>query len=212
MEIPVQLKGRRHKINGVHRILTLTIFFSGMAIFSAPSSALGAQDSHAERPLCTAKTLPSEIENRIRTDFGTWSVQAPENLSHAAQLRWQGEQSSGCPGIAKGLFKSQKQTSYAVLLVPSGHPDAAYQLVVFTPKEDNSGYEESIVEKSDDRGASNYFIRQVPIARFFGESSKRKFHVRTSEAILMVDAAEDEYEADVYFWSLGRFQQEPVDY
>ena len=34
----------------------------------------------------------------------------------------------------------------------------------------------------------------------------------TTEAILMVDSAENEYEADVYFWANNKFQQEPVDY
>ena len=27
----------------------------------------------------------------------------------------------------------------------------------------------------------------------------------------MTDSAEQEYEADIYFWSNGRYRQEPVD-
>ncbi len=62
-----------------------------------------------------------------------------------------------------------------------------------------------------DHGASNYFIRKVLISRFFSAESKRKFQVQVTEAILMVDSAEQEYEADIYFWSNGRFRREPVD-
>jgi hypothetical protein len=69
----------------------------------------------------------------------------------------------------------------------------------------------TIVDQSDDRGASNYFIRKVPISKFFSEESKKKFQVQASGGILIVDSAEQEYEADVYFWSNGRFQQQPVD-
>lgn len=111
-----------------------------------------------------------------------------------------------------GFFNGPKQTSYALLLVPSDHPDAAYRLVVFRPQQNYSAYEELIVEKSDDHGASNFFIQKVPVSKFFGEASMKKFQVHASEAIRMVDSAENEYEADVYFWSNGRFRQEPVDY
>jgi len=68
------------------------------------------------------------------------------------------------------------------------------------------------VEKSDDPGASNFFIRGARIGKFFSEDPKRKFHVDATEAILMVDAGEQEYEADVYFWSNSRYRREPVDY
>jgi hypothetical protein len=63
----------------------------------------------------------------------------------------------------------------------------------------------------NDKGASNYFIRKVAVSRFFNEESKKKFQLQATEAILMVDSAEQEYEADLYFWSDGRFQQQPVD-
>ena len=83
--------------------------------------------------------------------------------------------------------------------------------MVFIRKTGQPSYEPTVVEQSDDHGASNYFIRKVPISRFFNEESKRKFQVQATEAILMVDSAEQEYEADIYFWSNGRFRQESVD-
>jgi lipopolysaccharide export system protein LptC len=86
-----------------------------------------------------------------------------------------------------------------------------YRFLVFSRKTGQPSYEATVVEQSDDKGASNYFIRKVAVSRFFNEESKRKFQVQAAEAILMVDSAETEYEADLYFWSNGRFQQQAVD-
>ena len=110
-----------------------------------------------------------------------------------------------------GLFQSAKTLSYALLLVPIEHPDAGYRFLVFSSKTGQPSYETTVVEKSDDHGASNYFIRKVSISKYFSEESKRKFQVQATDAILMVDSAEQEYEADIYFWSNGRFRREPVD-
>jgi hypothetical protein len=196
----------------MHRTLALIILCFGMSILGGLFSSLPAQISRAEATVCDTNQLPSEIRDRLRTDFGTWKAQAPDNLSQKARLSWAGKKGTGCPGIALGFFRSARQTSYAVLLVPSEHPDAAYRFVVFSPKVENSAYEELIVEKSDDHGASNFFIQKVPVSKFFDETSKKKFQVQTTEAILMIDSAENEYEADVYFWANNKFQQEPVDY
>jgi hypothetical protein len=196
----------------MRQFLVFLVLFSGMAILGRPCSSLLAQVSRAEPNLCNVTQLPAEIQNRIRTGFGTWRVQAPENLSQQARLSWAGKKSSGCPGIAVGQFVSPKHTSYAVLLVPSDHPDAAYRFVVFDPQAESSAYVELVVEKSDAHGASNFFIQMVPISKFFDETSKKKFHVQAIEGILMVDSANKEYEADIYFWSEDRFRQEPVDY
>jgi hypothetical protein len=79
----------------------------------------------------------------------------------------------------------------------------------FSAKTGQPSYEATVVEQSDDHGASNYFIRKVPISKFFGEESKRKFQVQATEAIVMTDSAEQEYEADIYFWpdgAIGRSQ------
>jgi hypothetical protein len=155
--------------------------------------------------------LPSEVQERLKADFGSWKVQEPENLSEHARKTWEGKKPQACPGIAVGLFQGAKTPSYAVLLVPVEHPDAGYRFLVFSRETAQPVYETTVVEKSDDHGASNYFIRKAPTSRFFNEESKKKFKVQAAEAILMVDSAETEYEADIYFWSNGRFQQQPVD-
>lgn len=89
--------------------------------------------------------------------------------------------------------------------------DLGVRLIVFSRKVGLSSYEATVVERSNDNVPSNYFIRKAPMSRFFNEESKRKFQVQATEAILMVDSAEQEYEADIYFWSNGRFRREPVD-
>ncbi|HEY6946525.1 MAG TPA: hypothetical protein VI431_15405 [Candidatus Acidoferrum sp.] len=46
---------------------------------------------------------------------------------------------------------------------------------------------------------------------FFNEESKKRFQVRATDAILTVDSGDQEYEADIYFWSTSGFRHEPVD-
>ena len=162
-------------------------------------------------PLCNLGSVPSDIQSRLKADFGSWKIQGPENLSEYTRKTWAGKKPPACPGIAVGLFQSAKTPSYALLLVPIDHPDAAYRFLVFSRKTGQQSYETTVVEKSDDHGASNYFIRKVPVRQFFSEQSKRKFQVEATDCILMVDSAEQEYETDIYFWSNGHFRQEPVD-
>jgi hypothetical protein len=110
-----------------------------------------------------------------------------------------------------GLFNSANTPSYALLLVPISHPDAGYRFLVFSRNAGQSSYEATVVEQSNGHGASNYFIRRVSIGRLFGEESKRKYQVQATDGIVMTDSAEQEYEADIYFWSKGRYRQEPID-
>jgi hypothetical protein len=158
---------------------------------------------------CKAGSLPPDFQNRLKTEYGSWKVQEAETLSEHARKTWAGKMPPTCPGIAVGLFQGAKTPSYAVLLVPVDHPDAGYRFLVFSRKTGQPSYEAAVVEQSDDKGASNYFIRKVAVSRFFNEASKRKSQVQATEAILMVDSAETEYEADLYFWSNDRFQQHP---
>lgn len=160
---------------------------------------------------CGLASLPADLQSRLKGDYGSWKIQEAETLSEHARKTWEGKKPPACPGVAVGLFQGAKTPSYAVLLVPVNHPDAGYRFLVFSHKAEQAAYEATVVEKSDDKGASNYFIRKVAVSRFFDEASKRKFQVQAAEAILMVDSAEAEYEADLYFWSNGRFQQHPVD-
>ncbi|HKW34176.1 MAG TPA: hypothetical protein VJN92_14285 [Candidatus Acidoferrum sp.] len=114
--------------------------------------------------------------------------------------------------MAVGRFESAKTPSYAVLLVPTGHADGGYRLLVFGQKPGQSGYEVRVADKLDQNGAANYFIHSTPISKFFDEPSRKKFQAHTVDGILLVDSAENEYGVEVYFWSGGRYRHEPIDY
>jgi hypothetical protein len=197
------------KINSWVMRLILGFF---VLFFGVPLPGYPALVSRAPSNLCDANQLPAYIQNRLKTDFGSWKVQTSEYLSPHAWSSWEAKKGTGCPGISAGFLKSAQQVSYAVLLVPCSQPDAGYRFVVFNPQPENSVYEELIVEKSDIHGASNFFIQKVSASKFFDVASKEKFQVQATEAILMVDSAENEYEADIFFWSRDRYRQEPVDY
>lgn len=200
-------------MTGLHSTLGLIFLMTTALVFGETGSPSPLLARTAEGPVpCNFSSLPSDVQNHLKVDFGSWKVQEPENLSEHARKTWAGKKLPGCPGIAVGLFQSAKTPSYALLLVPIDHPDAGYRFLVFSRKTAQPAYETTVVEKFDDHGASNYFIRRVPISEFFSEQSKGKFQVQATEAILMVDSAEQEYEANVYFWSNGRYRQEPVDY
>lgn len=175
---------------------------------SPPPVPAGAAEGPA---LCNLGSLPSDIQNRLKTEYGSWKVQEPENLSEYTRKTWAGKKPPGCPGIAVGLFQSAKTPSYALLLVPIDHTDAGYRFLVFSRKTGQPSYETTVVEKSDDHRASSYFIRKVPISSYFSEESKRKFQAQGRDCIETVDSAEQEYEADIYFWSNGHFRRQPVD-
>lgn len=190
--------------------LALLLTVPCLALAQTPTTSHAAAKI-AEGSSCTLGSLPLEIQNRLKSDFGAWKIQEAETLSENARKTWAGKKPRACPGIAVGLFQTSKTPSYAVLLVPVDHPDAGYRFLVFGHKAGETSYETVIVEQSDNHGASNYFLRRVPMSDFFNEESKKRFQVRATDAILTVDSGDQEYEADIYFWSTSGFRHEPVD-
>lgn len=171
----------------------------------------GAYASEGQN-LCNVGSLPQDIQDLLKGDYGSWKVQESTDLSKQAHERWESEKPPGCPGIAKGHFESANTFSYALLLVPTGHPDQGYRFLVFNQKAGQSTYEARLVEKLDQDGASNYFIHRTPISKFFDEPSRKKFQAHAVDGILLVDSAENEYGVEVYFWSGGHYRHEPIDY
>lgn len=178
----------------------------GLLIAIAPRAA----DQKA--PPCSLDTLPAEFHVRLDADFTSWKIQDSSSLSSQAKARWQDEKPLGCPGVAVGEFKRSNQVSYAVLLVPAGNSDAAYRLVVFTSSGGASPGTLETIDQWDNGGAANNFIHSVRIAKVFSPEWVRKLNVKTKEGVLSVDAGENEYGVDVYFWSDGQFRHEPIDY
>ena len=63
----------------------------------------------------------------------------------------------------------------------------------------------TILETSDASGATDGFVRTVALTKVFSADWSRKLNVAGPEGILFVDAGTDEYEADVYFRSEGKY-------
>jgi hypothetical protein len=189
-------------------ILLITIALTTGQVERSPEAA-GASANGPD--LCSMASVPSDVQNRLKADFGSWKIQEPENLSDYSRKTWAGRKPLGCPGAAEGLFQSARTRSHAFLLVPRDHPDTAYRFVVFTLKSGQSSYQATSLEQSDTPGASSYFIRKVPASQFFSIESKKKFHLEATECILLIDSAEQEYGTDIYFWANGHFEHEPVD-
>jgi len=117
---------------------------------------------------------------------------------------------AGVPWYRRWQVESPTRISYALLLVPLSSPNNAYRFLVFTPNnEAQSGL--TVVESSDGPGAANGFVRTVALTKVFSADWRRKLNVAGPEGILFVDAGLDEYEADVYFWSEGKYHHEPID-
>jgi len=192
-------------MNPLAMIPSLIFFLSAVLPFG--------QQTVGRRPsLCQPDSLPSAIQHRLREEYGSWRVQDVANLSQRAHERWESEKPLQCPGIAVGRFESDQTPSYALLLVPVGNADAGYRFLVFSQKTGESDYEARILDKLDENGAANYFLRKAPISKFFSEESKKRFRAHTVDIILLFDSAEKEYEVDVYYWSEGRYRHDPVDY
>jgi hypothetical protein len=165
---------------------------------------------------CTLESLPKELQGRLKTEFASWRIQDLGDLSVTAKERWEGERRTPgrteplCPGFATGYFKTD-QLSYAVLLVPNEKPDAAYRIVIFTPSGGTTPGSLDIADQWDKGGAANYFIRGVRIAKVFSAEWLKKLKVAARDGVESVDAAENEYGVDVYFWADGQYRHEPID-
>jgi hypothetical protein len=147
----------------------------------------------------------------LKAQFSSWKIQEPDNLSERARESWESDKPAACPGLATGRFQGSTESSYALLLVPIARPDAGYRFVVFSREVGQAEYRFDLVEQWDGAGASNYYVHKVRTRDFFSQESKRKFNANMPEAILFVDSAENEYEADVYFWTNGRYDHQWVD-
>lgn len=179
-----------------------------------PVVATPSQQTTGKQPpaICRVDSLPPVIQHHLKEEYGSWKIQEATDLSPRARGRWNSEKPLACPGIAVGYFESAQTPSYALLLVPMGHADADYRFVVFSQRPGQPDYEPRTLDKLDQGGAANYFVRGMRIGKFFDEASKQKFHARTADVILLFDSAEKEYEVDVYYWSEGRYRHDPVDY
>jgi hypothetical protein len=190
--------------------LLLSLLSSLLLSDYASSQSPPASPLAQEPPKCGLDSLPSDIQSPLRKDFASWRIQEAKLLSEHARKTWEAKSTRSCPGIAAGLFQDSTTPSYAILLVSTDHPDAGYKLIVFSRPEGKPLYESFEIEQSNDRGATNYFIRKVVLSDILGEESKKKYDAQSPEGILMIDSAAQEYEADLYFLSNNAWRHAPV--
>lgn len=162
-------------------------------------------------PLCKSVSLPRSVQGRLNNEFSQWRIQEPKTLGRPAYERWQSEKPLKCPGLAPGYYEGGNSRSYAVLLVPA-QSAKGYKLLVFSRKTITEPYDMRIVEQSDTGTATNFFIRNVRIDKFLDARFRTTHQIQTADGILLFDAGDNEYEADLFYWATGAYGQRAVDY
>jgi hypothetical protein len=49
-----------------------------------------------------------------------------------------------------------------------------------SPRPGQSDYEAKLLDKLDEAGAANYFVRRTPIGKFFDQASKKRFNATSA--------------------------------
>ena len=69
-------------MTGLRSAVALTFLMTTALVFGQTSSPPPVPAGAAERPsLCNLVSLPSDIQNRLKGEFGSWTVQESEDLS-----------------------------------------------------------------------------------------------------------------------------------
>ena len=160
---------------------------------------------------CDLTALPAEIQSALPRDFSGWKVQQSSNLGKTARNSWSARKPGACPGVAVGQFEGGPTTSYALLLVPANSGERGYILAVYGRESGAEAFSAKLIEKSSDADGTSFFIRSEPVDKPFSEASRKKYRMSARDAIALIDAGENEYEVEVYFWANGRFESTPVD-
>src|SRR2546425_12496613 len=97
---------------GANRMTALRIILS--VTFLSLSTLLfgqGAARANQSPTLCKVESLPSDIQNRLKEEYGSWKIQEPADLSQRARERWESEKPQECPGIAVGHFERDRKST-----------------------------------------------------------------------------------------------------
>jgi hypothetical protein len=155
---------------------------------------------------CGQLRLPSNAKQALRKSYGSWTIQTAGLLSKTARERWSAEKPLSCPGAIQGRFFPSSDTTYVLLLVQRERPQGGYRIIAVDHESRTV-----VVEASDDQDSSNYFLHGVLTSRYFSREKAKKFRPQAKDSFLVIDSAEQEYGADLYFWTEGHFRTEPVD-
>jgi hypothetical protein len=189
------------------KTLTFTIALAVAAV--PPARAQPGERSSA----CKPENLPLDIRNQISTTFPSWRIQEPSDLNPLARGIWKDSAPPGdCPGIAVGQFDGGASPSYAILLVSTNHPKTGNRFLIFGSTAGQSSHELKLVERDETAEAGNFFVRTIQLGEFFNQPWVDKLGSAAKAGILFLDAGEQEYEADVYYWAQGQYRHDWVDY
>ena len=189
----------------------LSILFCAGAVVGGQNPAVSSRATETTTS-CKIDALPDDVRALLKEDLAVWKIEEPDDLGRNARERWGGERPLQCPGIAIGQFENNQSQVYAVLLVHRTHGTAGYKFLAFSAKAGSAGHGKRVLDQSSEVPAGNLFIRTVVTGKFFDAASKTKFNALARDVILFVDSGDNEYEADVFFWAKGSYEQKPVDY
>ncbi len=168
-----------------------------------------AQESNV---YCNPESVPSSIQSRLNSQFSDWKIENYTDLDKPALQRWLDEQPPACPGFATGRFHESPASSVALLLIPRSTKVTGYRFLIFTRVPGKAAYAmESIDVSSTERAAPYLFIRKVQLSKTYDLRSRRRFHIRAADGIMLVAAGRNEYEVDIFYWSNGKFQYSAID-
>jgi hypothetical protein len=144
--------------------------------------------------------------------FGEWKVQEPADLSASARDKWAADSASSCPGIAVGRFQNDKDTAYALLLIPLDRSDPECALIIFTQQAGGRGiYGYKLVERAE-TGGIDTFVLSTTTSKYLQGDSIWKSHSRPRDSVLVVNAGAKGPEAYVYYWTNDTYLRQQVSY
>ena len=83
-------------MTGLRSILGLVFLMTTALVFGEIDSPSPALARAADLPVpCNLVSWPSDIQNRLNGEFGSWKVQEPENLSEYTRKTWAGKKLPG---------------------------------------------------------------------------------------------------------------------
>jgi hypothetical protein len=193
------------------RTLALQVVLA-FSLLSAYQELLAAPSDAKDSGLCRLESLPEDIRGTLTRRFGEWQVQEPTGLSASARDRWAAESASLCPGIAVGRFQNEKDTAYALLLVPIDRTDPEFALLVFTQQSNGRGlYGYKLVERGE-AGASDTFVLSTTTSKYLQGDSIWKSHSRPRDSLLLVNAGAKGQGVYMYYWANESYQRQQVNY
>lgn len=150
---------------------------------------------------CNDAALPAPVNDSLKAKFPQWRAKQIADMDADDQQLWRKAHEKECPGIAIGHFKSAKELSYAVLLVPQLDSTGGYRIVMFSKGPSSDAYSWKLLDHADGETYSGLVISKAKPGKYSDfEGSKS---IQTKLDGLYVEWMEKA--AVLYYWSVGRY-------